>query len=41
MELGAYLHRIGFQGAVAQTLECLTQIHRQQAFTVPYEALGL
>lgn len=41
IELDAYLRRIGFQGTVAPTLECLTQIHRQQAFTVPYEALDI
>lgn len=41
MDLDAYLRRIGFQGTVAPTLECLTQVHRQQAFTVPYEALDI
>jgi N-hydroxyarylamine O-acetyltransferase len=40
-KLDAYLRRIGFQGTIAPTLECLTQIHRQQAFTVPYEALDI
>ena len=41
MELDAYLARIGFKGTVAPTLECLMQIHRQQALTVPYEALDI
>ena len=41
MELDAYRRRIGFKGTVVPTLECLTQIHRQQAFTVPHEALDI
>ncbi len=41
MDVDGYLRRIGFRGAVAPTLECLTQIHRQQAFTVPYDTIDI
>ena len=39
--LGGYLERIGYDGPVAPTLECLTAIHRHQALTVPYENLDV
>ena len=41
MQLGEYLNRIGFVGRVEPTLECLTQIHRLQAFTIPYDTLDI
>ena len=39
--LRGYLERIGYDGPVAPTLECLTAIHRHQALTVPYENLDV
>lgn len=41
MKLAWYLERIGYEGQVAPTLECLTQVHRRQAFTIPYENLDV
>lgn len=41
MELQAYLDRIGYQGAVAPTRECLVAIHRCHALAVPYENLDV
>ena len=39
--LDGYLHRIGYAGQVEPTLACLTQIHRHQALSVPYENLDI
>ena len=39
--LQAYLDRIGFSGRVEPTLDCLRQVHRRQALTVPYENLDV
>ena len=41
MELQKYLDRIGYQGPVSPTVDCLSGIHRSQAFTVPYENLDI
>ena len=41
MDLQGYLDRIGYDGPVEPTLECLTAVHRQQALTVPYENLDV
>jgi N-hydroxyarylamine O-acetyltransferase len=41
MKLASYLERIGYKGPVAATLDCLTQVHRRQAFTIPYENLDV
>lgn len=41
MWLGAYLQRIGYDGPVASTLECLAGVHRAHALTVPYENLDI
>ena len=41
MDLHGYLDRIGYDGPVEPTLECLTAVHRQQALTVPYENLDV
>ena len=37
--LEGYLLRIGYQGDVAPTLECLRQLHLRHALTIPYENL--
>jgi N-hydroxyarylamine O-acetyltransferase len=39
--LRGYLERVGYDGPVAPTLDCLTAIHRQQALAVPYENLDV
>ena len=41
MNLDAYLARIDYQGPVAPTLACLTEIHRQHLLTIPYEDLDV
>ena len=41
MKLQAYLDRIGYEGRVEPTLECLRQVHRRQALSVPYENLDV
>ena len=41
MELRGYLDRIGYSGPVEPTLACFTEIHRQQAFRIPYDALDI
>ena len=41
MHLQAYLDRIGYQGPVEPTLECLRQIHLRQALSVPYENIDV
>ena len=41
MWLGAYPQRIGYDGPVAPTLECLTGVRRAHALTIPYENLDI
>jgi N-hydroxyarylamine O-acetyltransferase len=41
VHLKEYLDRIAYSGPVGPTLECLTGIHRCQAFTIPYENLDI
>lgn len=41
MELRDYLNRIGFRGRVEPTRECFTEIHRCQAFAIPYDTLDI
>ena len=41
MRLQGYLERIGYDGPVEPTLDCLTQVHRHQAVAVPYENLDV
>ena len=41
MKLDDYLARIEYQGPVAPTLACLTEIHRQHLLTIPYEDLDV
>jgi N-hydroxyarylamine O-acetyltransferase len=41
MKLDDYLERIEYQGLVAPTLTCLTEIHRQHLLTIPYEDLDV
>ena len=41
MKLNDYLARIEYQGPVAPTLACLTEIHRQHLLTIPYEDLDV
>lgn len=41
MNLDAYLHRIGYEGAVEATYDCLARIHRCQALAVPYENIDI
>jgi len=41
MELQKYLDRIRYSGPVEPTLECLTRLHRCQAFNVAYENLDI
>ena len=41
MDLQVYLNRIGYSGTVEPTLNCLTAIHRLQAFTIPYENIDI
>jgi N-hydroxyarylamine O-acetyltransferase len=41
MNLQSYLERIGFAGKAEPTLACLTEIHRRQAFTIPYDTLDI
>lgn len=41
MKLDDYLARIEYQGPVAPTLSCLTEIHRQHLLTIPYEDLDV
>ncbi|MDX8444900.1 arylamine N-acetyltransferase [Mesorhizobium sp. VK3C] len=41
MLLRAYLDRIGYQGPVGPTLECLRQIHLRQVLSIPYENIDV
>jgi N-hydroxyarylamine O-acetyltransferase len=41
VDLQAYLDRIGYSGAVEPTLACFTEIHRRQAFAIPYDTLDI
>lgn len=41
MRLQGYLDRIGFVGKPRPTFECFREIHRQQAFTIPYDTLDI
>ena len=41
MKLEGYLDRIGYKGDVRVDLECLTNIHRCHALSVPYENLDV
>lgn len=41
MWLSAYLQRIGYDGPVAPTRECLTGVHRAHALSIPYENLDI
>jgi len=41
MRLADYIERIGYQGPLAVTHECLAGIHRCQALAVPYENLDV
>ena len=41
MKIHKYLDRIAYTGPVEPTLECLTGIHRCQAFSIPYENLDI
>lgn len=41
MELNGYLNRIGYNGPIQPTLECLIGIHRCQALSVPYENIDV
>ncbi len=41
MQLQSYLDRIGFAGRAEPNLACLTEIHRRQAFAIPYDTLDI
>ena len=41
MDVRDYLDRIGYRGPAAPTLECLAQVHRCHALTIPYENLDI
>jgi N-hydroxyarylamine O-acetyltransferase len=41
MKLQSYLDRIGYAGPVEPTLACFTDVHRRQAFTIPYDTLDI
>lgn len=41
MQLADYLARIGYDGEIEPTHECLAAIHRRHAFTIPYENLDV
>lgn len=41
MQLAKYLERIGYEGVVEPTYECLAAIHRGHAFAIPYENLDV
>lgn len=41
MKLRSYLDRIGYGGPVEPTLACFTEVHRRQAFTIPYDTLDI
>jgi N-hydroxyarylamine O-acetyltransferase len=41
MDVRDYLDRIGYRGPVAPTLDCLTEVHRCHALTIPYENLDI
>src|SRR5579863_4240379 len=41
LDLEAYLERIGFQGAVAPTLEALEALHYAHATSIPFENLDI
>jgi N-hydroxyarylamine O-acetyltransferase len=41
MNLKGYLDRIGYVGCAEPTLACFTEIHRRQAFTIPYDTLDI
>lgn len=40
-EIAGYLDRIGYRGPVEPTLECLRQVHRAHALTIPYENIDV
>jgi N-hydroxyarylamine O-acetyltransferase len=40
-EIATYLDRIGYRGRVEPTLECLREIHRGHAFSIPYENIDV
>jgi N-hydroxyarylamine O-acetyltransferase len=40
-DLRAYLDRIGFSGRAEPTLDCFREIHRRQAFAIPYDTLDI
>lgn len=40
-DLGAYLERIGFDGPIHPDLETLRAVHRQHAYSIPYESLDV
>lgn len=41
MDVRGYLERIGYRGQVAPTLDCLAEVHRCHALTIPYENLDI
>jgi len=41
MDVGAYLHRIGYKGPLAPTVDTLGALHRQHMLTVPFENLDI
>ena len=41
MDLQRYLERIGFTGRAEPTFACFSEVHRRQAFTVPYDTLDI
>jgi N-hydroxyarylamine O-acetyltransferase len=41
MDLRDYLDRIGYRGQVVPTLDCLAEVHRRHALTIPYENLDI
>jgi N-hydroxyarylamine O-acetyltransferase len=41
MDVGAYLHRIGYKGPLAPTVGTLRALHRQHMLTVPFENLDI
>ena len=41
VEIQRYFERIGFTGRAEPTYACLTELHRRQAFSIPYDTLDL
>ncbi len=41
LDVHAYLHRIGYEGSTAPTLDTLRATHRAHLFTVPFENLDI